>query len=151
MNCIDEKKLSAYLDGELPEQERAAIEGHLRQCAECRLEAKNLTAVSDMLGVLEGIEPEPYFTLRLKQRLTNQKPKGLARWVRQILIPAGASAAGILALLFGMVLGKAIDYERNQSSSTLKSATVAGLDSMNDFPEGSLGDVFSELLNNGGY
>ncbi len=151
MNCLDEKKLSAYLDGELSKQGRAAVEEHLGQCARCRQEAKNLTAVLDMLGLLPGVEPEPYFTLRLRQRIANEKPEPRARWLRRILIPAGASAAGVLALVIGLFLGKALYQERIQlaSESTSESAYILRVDSVKDFPEGSLGDVFGEIVEGG--
>jgi len=40
MSHVDEGTLHAYLDGELPSVERAALEAHLADCATCR---ENLT------------------------------------------------------------------------------------------------------------
>ena len=36
MSHVDEGTLHAYLDGELPSTERAAVEAHLADCAACR-------------------------------------------------------------------------------------------------------------------
>jgi len=151
MKCIDKKKLSAFLDGELTEQERAAIQEHLKDCADCRQEAHNFAAVSNLLGVWEGIEPEPYFTVRVKQRIANEKPEPRAQWLRKIFIPVGASAAGVLAFVLGLFLGKAMHQKRTQlaSESTAESAYMLRVDAVKDFPEGSLGDVFSEIVEGG--
>src|SRR5919108_1828475 len=54
MSHVDEGTLHAYLDGELPSSERADVEAHLAECAECRAnlaEAKALSSrASDILG-----------------------------------------------------------------------------------------------------
>lgn len=45
------RQLSAYHDGELEIREQIAVESHLRDCAECRHEARELRSVSAMIRV----------------------------------------------------------------------------------------------------
>lgn len=42
-------QLSAYHDGELTIEEQVAVDGHLRECAECREEARALQSISSMI------------------------------------------------------------------------------------------------------
>jgi anti-sigma factor RsiW len=51
-------KLGAYLDGELNQQDTAAVEAHLKTCAECRHELEDLQQLS---GLLRAV-PQPEFT-----------------------------------------------------------------------------------------
>jgi anti-sigma factor RsiW len=52
------ERLSEYLDGELDETDRAAIEAHLRKCAVCRATLEDLRVVVGMAARLEDRPPE---------------------------------------------------------------------------------------------
>lgn len=151
MKCKDQKKLSAWLDGELDSKQRQEIATHLQECAECRRLAEELAAVSETMEALEGLEPSPYFTLGIKQKVANLKPSGRTGW-RRILIPTIATAAGILSIFLGGYLGQVI-YAGWTDETTLNETEVAeylGSSPVQDFPEGSLGEVFDDMFNNGG-
>ena len=53
--------LSAYLDGELPAPERAAVETHLRTCPECARHLEELSAVDEAARELDVEPPAGYF------------------------------------------------------------------------------------------
>jgi anti-sigma factor RsiW len=61
-------ELNAYVDGELPPGERAAVERHLEECASCRSEIELLRLVTGSLRHMA--RPEPSETMR--QRLLAQ-------------------------------------------------------------------------------
>ncbi len=50
-------RLSAYLDGELPQDERAGLDAHLRQCAECTATLIELKRVTVRARALTDREP----------------------------------------------------------------------------------------------
>lgn len=51
MTCAEiQKRLSAYLDGELPADEAASTASHLRDCGECAAELESLKSASAVLG-----------------------------------------------------------------------------------------------------
>jgi anti-sigma factor RsiW len=142
MACIEEKKLSAYLDGELPEEERAAIREHLAICAACRREAANLSFVSEVLNSLEGLEPSPYFAPRLRH-LLSRRERG--RRVGRIVVGAAAAAAAALSLLLGGFLGRALYAEANGArSGNGELAAYFGVSPVEDFPDGSLGEAWGD-------
>jgi anti-sigma factor RsiW len=149
MACIDEKKLSAYLDGELPEEERPAVQEHLALCAACRREAARLAFVSEVLDSLEGLEPSPYFAPRLKH-LVSRRERG--RRVGRIVVAAAAAAAAALSLLLGGFLGRALYAGPNGAPSDGNGELTAYLDvsPLEDFPDGSLGEAWGEVWAEGG-
>jgi anti-sigma factor RsiW len=67
MNSSDHPRarLSAYLDGALGEPERAAVEGHLGSCADCRARLGELRATASLIRSL----PDPVPSRRLVPRV----------------------------------------------------------------------------------
>ena len=145
MTCIEEKKLSAYLDGELPPEDSAALEEHLTRCAACREELSRLEFVSEALELLEGAEPDPYFAPRLKRLAAGRRSGG---WARRVLVPAAAAAAAALSLVLGGFLGRALYAEPNGASLAANGELVEylGVAPVEDFPDGSLGEAWGEVL-----
>ncbi len=145
MACIDGKKLSAYVDGELPPEDAAAIGEHLARCAACRDELSRLAFVSEALETLDGAEPDPYFAPRLKRLAVAERSRG---WARRAFVPAAAAAAAALSLVLGGFLGRALYAEPNGASVAANGELVEylGVAPVEDFPDGSLGETWGEVL-----
>lgn len=88
--CRD--NLSAYLDGELPAEERGGVEAHLAGCAECRAELEQLKGVSGLLKK-HVMEPVP-----LPLRKLALEPRPARPWLKPALA-LSAAAAGALVVL----------------------------------------------------
>lgn len=69
-------KLSAFYDGALRETERAAVEAHLRECAECQRELTSLQTTSQLLQAWEAPKVNPRvqmaFMAKLEERAARQ-------------------------------------------------------------------------------
>lgn len=92
MSCqelLDE--LLGYVDGRLPEAERAAVASHLAQCAACAHRLAEIRRVWELLDQLPELAPSPAFHARL--RLRQQASWSFGDWLRQWLRPAAAVAA----------------------------------------------------------
>jgi len=67
------KKLSAFLDGELPDEEMVEIENHLDHCADCREEFGEICKGQSLVRSLEEVElpdvEKSWYKIRLS--LTN--------------------------------------------------------------------------------
>src|SRR5437016_5230980 len=49
-------ELSAYLDGEVPPQQRSALEAHIKECAACQATLADLTLVKSSLAELPRLK-----------------------------------------------------------------------------------------------
>lgn len=125
-NCIH-KDLIFYLDNELSEETRIAVEKHLEECADCR---SFLVFLQDEMQVIEkekNPEASPFFYTRLSARLDEQpqfKPQGL--WVR-FAQPAFFSVMLIAGIYGGLHLGS------NASSGMINPEPTNTIQLMNDF------------------
>gem|GEM_PF-3258205 len=93
MSCEElSEELSAYLDGELSSQERAALEAHLERCPRCREELASLRAVSTLVASLPQVEPSEQFRRALNREISAHRPR---RWLRPLPIFAGDLIPGL--------------------------------------------------------
>jgi hypothetical protein len=66
MNCQDvELRASAYVDGELPADEQAAVSAHLATCAACRALVEDLTRLRNTARLLGPIAPPDHIWLEV--------------------------------------------------------------------------------------
>ncbi|HEX6122642.1 MAG TPA: zf-HC2 domain-containing protein [Ktedonobacterales bacterium] len=105
------ERLSAWLDGALPAEERAALEAHLATCAACQRELDGLRQVRALLRALPDPTPPRPFLLPLDGELAMPapptshiaRPAGMRvaprRWPRRAQRLGGLAAALGLALL----------------------------------------------------
>ena len=68
-------RLSDYLDGELPEEERVALEAHLDGCAECTATLEDLTRVVRRARALESSPPLHDLWPAIAQRIGATPPR----------------------------------------------------------------------------
>jgi predicted anti-sigma-YlaC factor YlaD len=154
MKCSEiRKKLSAFLDGEVSEEEKYLISEHLKLCDLCRKEFEALTQVSEILEVIDEVQVSPFFIIRLKQRIIEQKSRSRARfpfveWIRKVAVPVTATALIMLSFLIGSHLGKAMYQEQAETTYGLEDEVVytLGVSSVGEFPEGSLGWAYNNVL-----
>lgn len=121
------KDLIFYLDNELPEEKRTAIENHLEGCADCR---SFLVFIKEEMQIIEkekNPEASPYFFTRLYARLDERPefmPQGL--WIR-LAQPAFFSMLLIAGIYGGLRLGS------NASSGIINQEPASTIQLMNDF------------------
>ncbi len=104
--------LGAYALGDLPAGERAAVEGHLEGCAECRAEAEALEATARLLPLADPArfsqpapQPPPELAERVAATIGAERRTGRTRRRRRRGIGfALAGAAAAAAVVFAIVL-----------------------------------------------
>jgi len=94
MSHVDEGTLHAYLDGELPSSERAALEAHLAQCTTCRAtlaeERALLERASALLGSTRPIErPAPPFEQLRRPKRSQWRVRTPFAWAASIMLALG--------------------------------------------------------------
>jgi anti-sigma factor RsiW len=94
-------KLDAYLDGELPAAEAAALAAHLRECASCAADALGRVQIKRAVGAAgRRYEPSAQVRARIARSVTAKSQKQtLWRWTL-VLAPAFAVAMVAVAVAF---------------------------------------------------
>ena len=121
MKCNEaEGFLIPYMDGKLAPRERVEVEMHLQGCSSCAERAKGFTEVSGLLDAWEGIEPSPFFDVRLERRI--KQGSHSAGWLETLWsglqsLPLGrpAFAAAMVAVIFLAVV--LVGYSPSTSES----------------------------------
>ncbi|HEX5712173.1 MAG TPA: zf-HC2 domain-containing protein [Solirubrobacterales bacterium] len=101
--------LGAYVLGDLPGEERAALEAHLEGCARCRAEAESLGAVARLLPLADPGrfgQPAPRPAADLGRRIAGaigaeqRAGRQRRRWRAGLSLGAAAAAAAVALALF---------------------------------------------------
>ncbi len=98
MNCTEAAELfSSYLDGELEEGERLALEAHLASCAGCEAEVRTLRSLKHAVGRLGG-RAEPPESVRARVHALSLRKSSRARRIPVSVLFVAACAALALFL-----------------------------------------------------
>jgi anti-sigma factor RsiW len=108
----EDELISAYLDGELGEEETQALREHISACPSCRAEHAGLRATKSLLARAPRRAMPPELMAQLEARLTRPSWKRMLDRIMPplpVLVPAGAFAAAALvaAVWFGAHRGTA--------------------------------------------
>jgi anti-sigma factor (TIGR02949 family) len=154
MKCSQvQRKLSAYLDGEVTDNERKVIEEHIKTCTQCNEELTSLAELGTTLESLKGIQVPAYFRARLRQRIKDDISVQITIFdkIRRMVLPVAVTTALVVSLLCGSYIGRFL-YENVVESTTKTDSEIAGvfgLSSFSEFPEGSLSDVYYNYVPGG--
>lgn len=120
MTCFEIKKLFPdHLTGDLDEDTRHRLQTHLSDCASCREELENLSAVWTKLGVLPEEQPSPtlrarFYTLLEAHKRETEPTKRPSVWLRTLVArasqlwprrPAYQLSLALVFLAFGLTAG----------------------------------------------
>jgi len=146
-----QRRLSAFLDGELSEKMAAQIAEHLSGCPHCQQEAESLSSVWEQLEEMHEIDPAPFFWTRLNARIAQAEERRFSLdkvggMLNRLLVPATAIAASVVGLWIGGALHDI--YEEGQPEPWEQVATALHLDALDDFPAESIGLAYMELVSN---
>jgi len=127
------ERLSAWLDGELPPEDRRVVEAHLEGCPECRSRVAALRAADEAARELPAEAPEGYFddfAARVRARIAEEPTRRPFPHPRRVPWPvwAGALAAAlVLAVVVPRTLERAPapDLEQTLPSRVTGAAETA--------------------------
>jgi anti-sigma factor RsiW len=99
MHCdLDLAPLGAYLDGELPSDQAAALREHIGRCPRCAAEIADLVQLQRSLrSARQHFTPSSHFRRRMRAQTAAPSPR---RWPMR-LVPAAIAVALMAAMIFG--------------------------------------------------
>ena len=123
MRCEEfEVLISAYVDGELHDNERRSVEEHLVHCKECGELLADFDQLHALYGELEELQAPKGFRERVTQRIDNASPS----WFRGALKRHVLQYAFSFVLLCLLVGGMWLWQTREEASLNIEEALLAG-------------------------
>jgi len=149
MKCKSiQKRLSAYIDGELGEDLAGEISRHLETCPYCGKELARLRQLYGFIDIDVSMTDDPHFVTRVRAGLQKRDQAHLnvgklEWWIGRLLIPATL----VVGLFIGTIIGKQVSRGLLPSSSANfeMSRDYIDRDVFSAVPSGSLVDNFLAL------
>ena len=136
MKCRDIRKLlSPYLEGELEEQKKGALEVHLKGCPVCRKELTLLEAAIQSVRDLDEVAPPANLLAKINEELDKRLLRSRLSLIREkitrpidmpVLAKSMALAASILLILY-LAAGPGQIYRTFKISSQITSPAKVNL------------------------
>ena len=115
-----------------------ALKSHLSHCEQCRNLAYEIDATLNLATKLAQPELDPFFVTRFEARLYAEQQKFTKHWVRSIVQPALATAALLLAIIGGVLLGGVINNQLPANNEHASSQQFASDYNLVDEPTDNL-------------
>ncbi len=112
-----EKLLTRFLDGELPEETRTAVAGHVEACEECGRQLAEAKKVLAWAGSWRARQPSAHFLTRLKARIrAGEEPATQPRslWLSPRRLAFAGAATMCVVFLAGYFAGMLLSPEKQQ-------------------------------------
>jgi len=151
MNCGKTKKMiSLYLDNELKEAEKKEMLLHIDSCPKCRKDFEFTTEILQNLDPAEHIDVSPYFFQKLQSRIKENNKEFFPLFNPRFAFASVATLSIIIASSFftGALMGDTY-WTQTKSSETVsieEAKAALKLGTLEDFPEGSVGNLYSKAL-----
>jgi anti-sigma factor RsiW len=100
MNCEQELRVQAYLDGELNALDAAAVEAHLENCAACQAQCETHGDLKSALAGAEYHRASPLLRARITKSLDSEKTARPGFWAGLSSGAGGMALAACLTLFF---------------------------------------------------
>jgi len=104
MKCSQASEITAYLQGEGTEEERAMLRRHFEQCESCARELAQFERAFGALGKVETIEPSAGFQKRVEEAFLRAHPNFAAPKPKFRLLRAASIAAAFFIIAAGALL-----------------------------------------------
>jgi predicted anti-sigma-YlaC factor YlaD len=140
-----QRKISAFADGELDDQQKEKVVQHLKTCSTCQEVYQTMVKSWDLLNLLQKPKPTPFLYTRIQARLTEKVQGNTHRWFERILVPLSAIAAVVLGIVIGSIVGANGGGTNYASTADNRMASSVDLNTFDDMPESSLGDIYYEF------
>lgn len=123
--------MNLALDAELAPPQRAELDSHLAECAECQSLWDALTTAHSLLQAAALAQPRAGFTGRFKARLTQQqRPRSQLLWG---VLALGLSSMGVAALTLPFGFGVLFSAVRVAQQPAASAALVSGFNALTLF------------------
>ena len=141
--------LSAFIDGELPDAKRQAVERHLGECSGCAAAHRRLAEAWALVAEAPRVGPRVDLWPAVEARLAGERPApAWHAWLGWNPFPALATLALVAGLILGLQIGRVVIRESGSGSGGAAADVQAGrldVQYFGDVFPGSLAEVILEV------
>lgn len=117
MDCLFVRgHLFSYHENQLSDQEKNAVEEHLKSCRECSAISSGVISMNNLIQFKKSEQPNPFVHTRTFQRIGSEAEKPVA-WhthlVKRVLRPVAISLLFMIAVGSGSLIGWYIHQRTN--------------------------------------
>lgn len=148
MKCPDViDRLSAFIDGELPDAKRQAVERHLDECPACAAVHRRLAEAWALVAEAPRVAPRVDLWPRIEARLADARPvPGWRAWLSWNPFPALATLALVAGLILGLRIGQVVVRDGGSGGAAVDvQAGRLDVQYFGDVFPGSLAEVVLEV------
>ena len=146
MDCSDyQRLLSREIDGEIDSSQGAVLEAHLEGCESCRRVRDALREMYTLHRELGELEAPRSLVRGVMDHVARPRRRSRFAGLVRAAVPVAAAAVLVLGIFAGMFLAEL--YERPGIDQQL---AVLELEYLDEYPPGSMGDLFMEVTEGGG-
>jgi len=157
------RQLGAYLDGELSQKSRTAVDRHLVRCRSCHTVLESLHRLGRALQTVEVPSAGPNLAWRIMAKARERQNTEMERSVIRLgrgsptSRPWAFKIAAAAVLVFGLAAGSYMGWSAERSMPQAVTAQTAvqadpldayNLDYLSDAPDGSLAGSYLALASN---
>ena len=146
MRCFSvRKRLSPYVDGELPAREAGKLESHLAGCKRCTADYEEMAGVHRLFAGAQRFSAPQGFSAAVMEKVEARSTKTFS--LVPLLVRFAAVAAVVLAVAAGAVSGDVLTRSLVPHRGPERETVMASLslDSFEASPPGSLGYGYQSL------
>jgi anti-sigma factor RsiW len=140
MSCPKSIQISAYLDGELKDADKIALEAHVPGCEKCSAALSEMRSLRAAFAQTERHKAPFGFAARVLAR-TAELEKRKSPWIAPLSVRFAEAAVLLAVITVGILAGRVM----TTSSPAMKSTAIASslsLDIFDATPPGSLGNAY---------
>lgn len=149
-----ENNMIDFLEGTLSPELKEQISRHLEVCPACKELADNFASIWESVSEPEEIEVPSLLWASLQADLDRidsaREKKSMLRKIMPVLQPIAAAAAIVIVVLLGTSFGNIQTSTTQSTSNAVDLWDAYGLDSFDQFPSGSMVDLYFNAEISGG-
>ena len=130
MKCLKAHKLiSPYIDGELPDRDMKALEGHMKVCHKCRTEFEDSKGLHNLFANADKFKAPYGFHTRVMANTSSEKITGLSRF--PVFLRLAEAFVIIVVMAFGILSGSLMikGYPQDKARNIIASFSLDVFDS----------------------
>jgi anti-sigma factor RsiW len=132
--CRFSHKLNAFSDGELSKKEFEKVQSHLKECAACQAELREIVNINSFLSSYQEEQVPEYLNQRILATVRQMETTRQHSWLGRRVVSFSIAASVAISFFTGILLAD-LTYQKSYSDTSTSSLSF-GEETLYSFYEG---------------